>query len=153
MALSRNSGREKGLPQWRCSAKLDQRACLNPSKGMNLKIGDIYWVNLEPTLGDEIRNKCPVIILNAGHVKHLRLAIVVPVTGWKAKWEEHPFFVSLDPTPFSGLDKKSVVDCFQVRAVSHERFLEKAGSVSGVELSQIKRAIALILDIDPEQCQ
>jgi len=120
---------------------------------MNLKIGDIHWVNLEQTLGDEIRKKRPVVILSAGHTKHLRLAIVVPLTGWKAQWENHPFFVSLNPTPFNGLDKKSVVDCFQIRAVSHERFLEKVGSVSGLELDRIKRAIALILDIDPEQCQ
>ena len=118
-----------------------------------MKIGDIYWVNLEPTLGDEIRKKHPVIILNPGHSKHLRLAIVVPVTGWKAQWEVHPFFVSLDPTPFNGLDKKSVVDCFQIRAVSHERFMEKSGSVSGMEMDRIKQAIALILDIDPEQCE
>ena len=118
-----------------------------------MKTGEIYWVNLEPTLGDEIRKKRPVVLLNAGHAKHLRLAIVVPVTGWKAQWEDHPFFVPLDPTPFSGLDKKSVVDCFQIRAVSHQRFLEKAGTVSEYQLDQIKRAVALILDIDPEQCQ
>ncbi len=125
---------------------------MNPSKGMHLKTCDVYWVNLEPTLGDEIRKRRPVIILNAGHAKHLRLAIVVPVTGWKAQWEDHPFFVSLDPTPHNGLDKKSVVDCFQIRAISHERFLDKAGSVSDLELDRIKRAVALILDIEPEQC-
>ncbi len=37
---------------------------------MTLKIGDPYWVNLEPTIGDEIRKKRPVIILNAGHFHH-----------------------------------------------------------------------------------
>jgi mRNA interferase MazF len=118
-----------------------------------LRSGDIYWVNLDPSIGDEIRKKRPVVILNAGHAKHLRLAIVVPVTGFKPQWENHPFFVSLDPTPANGLAKKSVVDCFQLRAVSHDRFLEKIGSTSEAEVDAMKRAIALILDIDPEHCQ
>jgi mRNA interferase MazF len=58
-----------------------------------LKTGDIYWVNLDPSIGDEIRKKRPVVIMDAGHVKNLRLAIVVPVTGWKPQWQDHPFFV------------------------------------------------------------
>jgi mRNA interferase MazF len=117
-----------------------------------LKTGDIYWVNLDPSIGDEIRKKRPVVIMNAGHVKNLRLAIVVPVTGWKPQWQDHPFFVPLDPAPSNGLGKKSAVDCFQIRAVSHDRFLEKIGSASVAELDAIKRAIVLILDIDPEHC-
>jgi mRNA interferase MazF len=118
-----------------------------------LKVGDIYWVNLDPTIGDEIRKKRPVIILNAGHAKHLSLAIVAPLTGWKPLWKDHPFFVSLPPTPLNGLEKQSAVDCFQIRTISHGRFLEKIGSISQPDLDQIKRAIALILDIDPNQCQ
>lgn len=117
-----------------------------------MKNGDIYWVNLDPSIGDEIRKKRPVVILNAGHAKHLRLAIVVPVTGWKPQWENHPFFVSLDPTVANGLAKKSAVDCFQLRAVSHDRFLERIGSAAEKELNEVKSAIALILDIDPEHC-
>lgn len=118
-----------------------------------MQIGDLYWVNQQPTIGDEIRKKCPVIILNAGHSNHLRLAIVLPVTGWKALWKDHPFFVPLDPTPLNGLEKKSAVDCFQIRAIRHDRFLEKIGKVSDEDLAQMKQALALILDIDPEQCQ
>jgi mRNA interferase MazF len=118
-----------------------------------LRNGDIYWVNLDPSIGDEIRKKRPVVILNAGHAKHLRLAIVVPVTGWKPQWKSHPFFVALEPSPSNGLAKMSAVDCFQLRAVSHERFLERIGSASETQLDEMKRAIALILDIDPEHCQ
>ena len=117
-----------------------------------MKNGDIYWVNLDLSIGDEIRKRRPVVILNAGHAKHLRLAIVVPVMGFKTQWENHPFFVSLDPTPANGLAKKSVVDCFQLRAVSHDRFFEKIGFVSETEVDEMKRAIALILDIDPDHC-
>ena len=118
-----------------------------------MKTGEIHWVNLDPTIGDEIKKKRPVIVLNGGHDKHLKLAIVVPVTAWNAYWEENPFFVSLEANPNNGLPKKSAVDCFQIRAVSHKRFMEKIGNISNHEIHLIKKAISLILDIEPEHCE
>jgi mRNA interferase MazF len=59
----------------------------------------------------------------------------------------------LKPNKKSGIKKKSVVDCFQIRAVSHNRFAEKIGELVKDEIDQIKRAIALILDIESEHCE
>jgi len=118
-----------------------------------LKAGEIYWVNLDPTIGDEIKKKRPVVVLNGGHYKHLKLAIVVPVTAWSSYWEKNPFFVSLEPSTKSGLKKKSVVDCFQIRAVSHNRIAEKIGEISNDEIAQIKKSITLILEIEPKHCE
>jgi mRNA interferase MazF len=118
-----------------------------------LKIGEIYWVNLDPTIGDEIKKRRPVIILNAGHQKHLKLAIVAPVTAWSPSWDENPFFVTLEPNSKNGLSKKSSVDCFQIRAISHTRFVEKIGNISTDEINLIKKSIALILYVEPEHCE
>ena len=118
-----------------------------------MKAGEIYWVNLNPTIGNEIKKRRPVVVLNGGHDKHLKLSIVVPVTAWSSYWEKNPFFVSLEPNTKNGLKKKSVVDCFQIRAVSHNRFAEKIGEISIDEIKLIKRSITLILDIQPEHCE
>ena len=118
-----------------------------------MKTGEIYWVNLDPSIGDEIKKKRPVIVINGGHEKHLTLAIVVPVTAWNPYWEKNPFFVTLEATPDNGLHKKSAVDCFQMRAVSHKRFAEKIGETSNYEIHLIKKSIALILDIEPQHCE
>ena len=118
-----------------------------------MKTGEIYWVNLDPTVGDEIKKRRPVIILNGGHDKHLKLAIVVPVTAWSPYWNENPFFVTLEPNSKNGLNKKSSVDCFQIRAISHNRFVEKIGNISNDEINLIRKSIALILYIEPEHCE
>ena len=118
-----------------------------------MRTGEIYWVNLDPAIGDEIKKRRPVIVVNGGHDKHLKLAIVVPVTAWSKYWDENPFFISLKPDSINGLQKKSAVDCFQIRAVSHKRFLEKIGNISNHEIDLIKKSIALILDIEPEHCE
>ena len=118
-----------------------------------MKTGDIYWVNLDPTQGDEIKKKRPVVVLNGGHQKHLKLAIVVPVTTWSTFWETNPFFVPVLPDPNNGLEKKSAIDCFQIRAISHERFVEKIGTISSASIRLVKKSLTLILDIDPEDCE
>lgn len=120
--------------------------------GKILNAGEIYTVNLDPTIGDEIRKMRPVVILNGGHETHLKLAIVAPITQWKPHWEQNPFFVVLTPDMLNGLEKKSAVDCFQLRAVSHQRFMNRLGVVSQDDLDRIKQSIALILDIEAEQC-
>jgi mRNA interferase MazF len=118
-----------------------------------LKTGEIYWVNLDPTVGDEIKKRRPVIILNGGHDKHLKLAIVVPVTAWSPYWDENPFFVTLEPNSKNGLSKKSSVDCFQISAISHNRFVKKIGNISNDKINLINTSIALILYIEPEHCE
>ena len=126
---------------------------LNLLKAMTLKTGDIYWVNLDPATGDEIKKRRPVTILNGGHKKHLKLAIVVPITAWKSNWRGNPFFVPLEPDVSNGLRKKSVVDCFQIRAISHRRLAGKIGEIQNEKINDIKKSIALILDVDPEHCE
>ena len=118
-----------------------------------MKTGEIYWVNLDPAMGDEIKKRRPVIVVNGGHDTYLKLAIVVPVTAWSRYWEENPFFVYLNPDSANGLRKKSAVDCFQMRAVSHKRFMEKIGNISNHEIDLIKKSMALILDIEAKHCE
>lgn len=117
-----------------------------------MKTGDLYLVSLDPTIGDEIRKTRPVVVLNPGHTKNLRLAIVVPVTAWKPRWEANPFFLTLEPEARHGLQKQSAVDCFQLRALSHGRFVKKLGALNRSELDRIRSSIALILGIEPEHC-
>ncbi|MGB5746378.1 MAG: type II toxin-antitoxin system PemK/MazF family toxin [Desulfobacterales bacterium] len=117
-----------------------------------MKTGEIYWVNLEPTIGDEIKKRRPVIILNGGHDKYLNLSIVVPITTWSRYWDENPFFVTIEPNSKNGLSKKSSVDCFQIRAISHNRFIKKIGNISNDEINLIRKSVALILYIEPEHC-
>lgn len=118
-----------------------------------MKTGEIFWVNLDPTIGDEIKKKRPVVVLNQGHKKNLRLSIVVPITGWKRPWEDNPFFVVIKPNNQNYLQKKSVIDCFQIRAISHIRFMDRIGTITDNQMEEVRKAISLILDIDPENCQ
>lgn len=118
-----------------------------------LKRGELWYVNLDPTVGDELFKTRPVVVLNPGHDRHLRLSVVVPITGWRKGWQGHPFFVKIDPAPTNGLEKTSAVDCFQIRSLSHSRFKRHSGHVGGADIDRILSAVALILDVDSTHCE
>ncbi len=117
-----------------------------------MRTGDIYRVQLDPVVGHEMNKTRPVVVLNPGDAKSLRLAIVVPVTAWKPHWEGNAFFLTLDPKAHPELTKKSAVDCYQIRALSHDRFQERLGELSPAEVETLKRALSLILDIEARHC-
>jgi len=115
--------------------------------------GDIYTVDFDPQTGSTLNKTLPVIVLNGGDHRYLPLAIVAPIIDWEDYLAENPFFVSLEHEPLKGLRNKSMIDCYQLRAIDHERLIEKIGTLSSDKMNQIKKSISLILDIEPEHCE
>ena len=62
-----------------------------------MKQGEIWLINLDPTVGAEIRKTRPAIIVNDNALGILPLKIIVPVTDWKAKYEIAPWMVKIIP--------------------------------------------------------
>jgi len=112
-----------------------------------MKQKEIWIINLDPTIGSEIRKKRPCVILNNDAIGILPLKIIAPVTDYKEKYDVVPWMVKLAPNNTNQLKKKSVVDIFQVRSLSQERFVEKIGDISEDELEKCKRAIKIAFDI------
>ena len=50
-----------------------------------MKQGEIWLINLDPTIGAEIKKTRPAIIVNDDVLGKLPLKIIVPVTDWKDK--------------------------------------------------------------------
>lgn len=50
---------------------------------MNPSRGEIWLVNLEPTIGAEIRKTRPVIVVSSDAVGALPIWLVAPLTEWK----------------------------------------------------------------------
>ena len=109
--------------------------------------GEIWLLNLDPTLGAEIRKTRPCIIVNDDAVGILPLRVVVPVTEWKDRYAVAPWMVRLDPDAMNGLSKASAADAFQMRSVAQERFAQRMGEISAQHLRKITEALAIVLKI------
>lgn len=112
-----------------------------------MRRGEIWLINLDPTIGAEIRKTRPAVIVNDDAVGILPLKVVVPITDWKERYAVAPWMSKLDPDAENGLSKPSAADAFQVRSLSQERFVRRLGNLSPENLQTISQALAVVLSI------
>ncbi|MBU1679885.1 MAG: type II toxin-antitoxin system PemK/MazF family toxin [Bacteroidetes bacterium] len=113
-----------------------------------MKQGEIWLINLDPTIGAEIKKTRPAIIVNDNRIGKLPLKIIVPLTDWKDQYTTAPWMVRVDPDNKNNLQKSSSADCFQVRSISELRFVKKWGTIDSDKLEEIKMALAIVLTIE-----
>ena len=112
-----------------------------------MKQGDIWLVNLDPTVGAEIKKSRPCAVLNDNAMGVLPLKIVAPFTDCKERYRAVPWMIILEPDAENNLSKTSALDLFQVRSVSEERLVHKIGRISEENLLQAHSAIKTVFGI------
>ena len=110
--------------------------------------GEVWLINLDPTIGAEIQKVRPAVIVSDDAVGSLPLKVIVPVTDWKDRYAVALWMVCLEPTQTNGLNKLSAADAFQLRSVAQERFIRKLGHLSEAQMQQITRALAAVLSME-----
>ncbi|MFN8576534.1 MAG: type II toxin-antitoxin system PemK/MazF family toxin, partial [Candidatus Sericytochromatia bacterium] len=58
------------------------------------------------------------------------------------------WMVKLEPNKINNLNKKSVIDLFQISSVSVDRFIKKIGEISNNALKKAKESIKTVFDIN-----
>ena len=109
--------------------------------------GEIWLVNLDPTVGAEINKTRPALIINDNRLGKLPLKVIVPITGWKEHYSVAPWMIKIEPHEDNGLSKISSIDCFQIRSVSQQRLVEKIGEITSDETAKVQEGILKILGI------
>lgn len=111
-----------------------------------MKRGEIYFAQLNPTIGNEINKKRPVLIVsNDANNKMSSTITVLPITSNVTKI--YPFEVLLDNK--SGLSKISKAQCQQIRTISKMRITDRhpSGRLPKEIMEKIEYALKLHLDI------
>lgn len=90
---------------------------------------EIYFCNLDPTVGSEQRGTRPVLVISTDAVNHnLPVSTVLPLSSVKPGDKIYPTEIMLD-TGITGLPKLSVAMLQQIRTVSHNRLINLAGKI------------------------
>lgn len=111
--------------------------------------GEVWLINLDPTLGAEIRKTRPAIIVSSDAIGILPLRVIVPLTDWKKHYQQAAWMVKISPNENNGLTKDSAADAFQIRSLSTTRFIRKMGEISQDEMGKIVNAIGLVVEFPP----
>lgn len=110
-----------------------------------VKRGDIWLVNLDPTLGHEIKKSRPaVIIQNDLGNKYSSITIIAPITS-QGLDKIYPIEVELKRR--HGLDKDSKALLNQIRAIDKKRLIKKLSRIDEFELQEIDEAIKISLGL------
>jgi len=96
--------------------------------------GEIWLVNLDPTVGSEIRKTRPCVVVSPAEMHdHLRTVLVAPMT---TAGREAPFRIALSHGGRQGL---ILLD--QVRAVDKIRLAKKLGVLSAKTLTSTLKTL------------
>ena len=108
---------------------------------MNPKRGEIWWVNLDPSKGREIKKHRPCVIVSADWLNSRRSTpVVVPLSASPAS--APPIVVSV---PSAGPDSVAVID--QVRAVDKSRFTHTTGRLSSKDFAAVESSLRQVLQL------
>jgi mRNA interferase MazF len=65
--------------------------------------GEIWLVNLDPTIGAEIKKTRPVVIVSSDALGKLPLKLVVPITDWKSAFKDNLWHIELEALHHCGM--------------------------------------------------
>lgn len=104
--------------------------------------GEIYWVNLDPTVGSEVTKTRPCLIVSndAGNEDSSRV-IVAPITSSVKK--VFPFEV-----PIKVKDKQGKIMLDQIRSIDKQRLGSKLGYADEDAMELVDEALKLVLSLD-----
>ncbi len=91
---------------------------------------EVYLINLDPTVGSEIKKTRPCLVVSPDEINHnIRTVIVAPLT---TQGQTYPTRV---PCRFKGKHGQIVLD--QIRAVDHSRLIKKLGKIDGTTAAAV----------------
>lgn len=104
-----------------------------------MKRFSLYIVNLDPTIGAEIKKKKPCLIVSPDEINtYLQTVIIVPLTSTQRNL---PTRILIKATPQSGLSNDSYAVLDQLKTVDKSRLSAPIGEISEEE----KHAVSDIL--------
>lgn len=110
-----------------------------------IKRGEIWYINLDPTVGDEASKQRPCLIIqnDLGNL-YSKKTIVVPFL----KPNKYPFIVIVKASKTNNLDRDRGLDLSHIRSVSQTRIVNKLGVIEPKYWVKIKKAVLIQLGFD-----
>jgi mRNA interferase MazF len=114
-----------------------------PKGDLRYRRGEIWWVNLDPTVGSETAKRRPCVILqnDVGNAMSDTTMVAPLLKGSKS----YPFVVNVEATVANGLDENRGIHLEQMRVVDHRRIDRQLGSLEQKYWDKIDQAVGIVL--------
>jgi mRNA interferase MazF len=116
--------------------------------GSNYRLGSIWLVSFDPSVGSEIRKTRPAIIISGTVFNQRRKVTVLPITSSNPDSKLLPVVVPVDPNTENGLTTNSYVVCIDPMTFDKQRLIRQLGILESVKIQQIQSILCAYLDLD-----
>ena len=99
---------------------------------------DVFLINLDPTIGHEIKKTRPCLVISPNEMNHTIRTVIIALMTTKSR--AYPTRI---PVQFEGKTGWIVLD--QIRTVDSLRLIKKLGSITKKEVIQVKAVIKEML--------
>ncbi len=108
----------------------------------NIKRGEIFWVDFDPSTGTETKKKRPALVCSHDDMnEHSSRVIVAPITSNLKKVYDFEYAI----TAHSFVTGKAMID--QMRSVDKSRIGSKIGAINSREMNEVDMIIKLVLGL------
>ena len=117
---------------------------------MDIRRGDIVYLDLEPIKGSETGKRRPCLVIqNDVNNEYAPTTIIAVITSRRRleKKKKYPTHVWIDKGK-SGLKKDSIIQCEQLRTVDKGRIIKKIGHLNNDFMQEVEEAIRIILSME-----
>ena len=98
----------------------------------------IYLVNLDPTIGHQIKKSRPCLVISPNEMNHnIRTVIIAPLT---TKFRDYPTRVEVEIN-----NKKGWVVLDQIRSIDKTRLIRNMGEINKNQIKVVKSVIKEML--------
>jgi len=95
---------------------------------------EVYLINLDPTIGNEIKKSRPCLVISPDEMNHnISTLIIAPMT---TKSRNYPTRVSLQ---FNKVNGWIVLD--QIRTIDKQRIIKKLGAIESKTIEKVKEIL------------
>jgi mRNA interferase MazF len=117
-------------------------------KPSDIKRGEIWRVNFDPTVGSEIKKTRPAVVISSNSIRKLPIKLIAPITGWDPSFENSLWHIKIEPDSKNSLTKVSAIDALQIRGIDIQRFISpKIGDLTQDQIEEVTAAIAAVIEL------
>lgn len=114
----------------------------------NYRLGSIWLVSFDPSIGSEIRKTRPAIIVSGTLFNQRRKVTVLPITSSAPDSKLLPVVVALEPDADNGLNTDSFIVCIDPMTFDKQRLVKQLGILTIDKIRQVQSILRSYLELD-----
>ena len=114
----------------------------------NYRLGSIWLVNFDPSIGTEIRKTRPAMIISGTLFNQRRKVTVLPIISSSPDRRMLPIVVEISPDQTNGLNTDSFISCIDPMTFDKQRLVKQLGRLSVEKIHQVQSILRSYLELD-----